>query len=182
MAEKRTRKKKEGAEEAPEAKGGGGKTIIIAAAVAALMLGLGLGVGVFMGGMFAPEPAAPMAEGGEMAGEAAMAPPKDDRHNIYASVGKILATIDDGGATRYIQAEIDIVSYEKDIIDAAQHDMPAIRNKLLLLYGSQNYNDVRTMEGRENLRTATVEAINAVLGTTPAMGIHDAFFTAFVIQ
>ena len=60
--------------------------------------------------------------------------------------------------------------------------MPAIRNKLLLLYGSQSYDDVRTMEGRESLRAATVEAINEVLGTTPKTGIHDAFFTAFVIQ
>jgi flagellar basal body-associated protein FliL len=38
------------------------------------------------------------------------------------------------------------------------------------------------MEGREALRMATVEAINEVLGTTPENGIHDAFFTSFVIQ
>lgn len=178
---KRPRKKKEAAAKEPEPPKGGGKTIIIAAAVAALMLGLGLGVGMFMGGMFAGDEQ--VAEGDAVEAEDAEdEEPEEDRHNIYASVGKLLATIDDNGATRYIQAELDIVSYEKEVIDAAQHDMPAIRNRLLLLYGSQNYDEVRTIEGREALRLATVEAVNEVLGTTPKNGIHDAYFTAFVIQ
>lgn len=177
---KRPRKKKDAAEEAAPQKGGG-KTIIIAAAVAALMLGLGLGVGMFMGGMLGGGDK--VAEGEMVEGEEGeAAEPAEDRHNIYASVGKLLATIDDNGATRYIQAELDIVSYEKEVIDAAQHDMPAIRNRLLLLYGSQNFAEVRTMEGREALRLATVEAVNEVLGTTAKNGIHDAYFTAFVIQ
>jgi flagellar FliL protein len=175
---KRPRKKRDAAEEAPPAKGGG-KTIIIAAAVAALMLGLGVGVGFFVGDMMSDKEEVAAEEGAEAEEPEEVA---EDRHNVYGSVGKLLANIDDDGAVRYIQAEVDIVSYEKDVIDEAQHDMPAIRNRLLVLFSSQQYDEVKTIEGREFLRQASIDAVNEVLGTTRDNGIHDVFFTAFIIQ
>jgi flagellar FliL protein len=177
---KRPRKKRDAAEEAPPAKGGG-KTIIIAAAVAALMLGLGVGVGFFVGDMLSDKDQVATEEGADAEAEEPEEV-EEDRYNVYGSVGKLLANIDDQGAVRYIQAEVDIVSYEKDVIDEAQHDMPAIRNRLLVLFSSQKYDEVKTIEGRESLRQASIDAVNEVLGTTRDNGIHDVFFTAFIIQ
>lgn len=182
MAEgtRRPRKKRDGGgEEAPAAAGGGSKMVIIAAVVAALLGGVGVGVGFFLGGMLSDKEA-PAADSADADGGGGAA--SEERYNIYGSVGKLLANIDDDGAVRYIQAEIDFVSYEKDVIDDAQHDMPAIRNRLLVLFSSQKYEEVRTVEGREALRMASIDAINEVLGTTVKNGVHDVFFTAFIIQ
>jgi flagellar FliL protein len=61
--------------------------------------------------------------------------------------------------------------------------MPAIRNRLLLLFSSQKFDEVRTVEGREKLRADTVVAVNEALGLTKKRHkIEDAYFTAFVIQ
>lgn len=178
--------KKQGGDEAPaaaeaEASGGGGgkKTLIIAIAVGALMLGLGVGVGIFAGGMLAGDKAEPDAEVVEEE------PEKDEkRHGIYVSVGKLLAHVEHNGATRYIQAEVDLVGYEKEVMDDAQHDMPAIRNRLLLLFSAQNFDEVRSVEGREKLRLESLNAVNEVLGHEPEdkNKIEDVYFTAFVIQ
>ena len=174
---KRPRKKKAeaAAEEAAAAKGGG-KTIIIAAAVAALMLGLGLGVGMFMGGMFSP--AEEVAEGETAEGEdGETGEPEETRYNIYINVGKMVVTLDDEGANRPMQIEVDLAAYEKEIVDRVTYDMPAIQGRLRTLYSTQDYNVVRTPEGQEAMRLATIDAVNEVLGTTTKNGVHDAFFT-----
>jgi len=176
--------------------GGGGKgnakikIIIIAAAAGVLLLGLGLGIGLFAAGMFSDggdpqteETASAEDEPEEMEEEVEERDSREKRHSIYVSVGKLLATVEHNGATRYIQAEMDLVGYNKEVMDDAQHDMPAIRNRLLLLFASQNFDEVRTVEGREALRAASIKAVNEVLGFGPRGDkVEDAYFTAFVLQ
>lgn len=175
------------------AAGSSKKMIIIAAAVSAIMLGVGVGVGMFAAGMFSDDkvaeagaesadPDADEAEAEEEE-EVELARERDDRHSIYVSVGKLLASLEHNGSTRYIQAEMDLVGYNKEVMDEAQHDMPAIRNRLLLLFSSQNFDEVRTIEGREKLRTDSLAAVNDVLQFSPKGDrIEDVYFTAFVIQ
>lgn len=173
------------ADDGDKASGGGnGKTLIIAVAVAALMLGVGVGVGFFVGGAMAPpsEQVAADGEASEDGAESEEVEPQEDRHRIYVSVGKLLATVEHEGSTRYIQAEMDLVGYDKAVMDEAVHDMPAIRNRLLLLFSSQAFEEVKTVEGREALRMASIAAVNDVLGKKPKLGVADAYFTAFVTQ
>lgn len=198
---KRKKLKKNAADEAPsktegkegegEGEGGGGskkKTIIIFAAAAALLIGVGVGVGIFAGSLLTNDE--PDPEGEELVEEREEEPeeeeevePEEDRHSIYVTVGKLLATVDHNGSTRYIQAEMDLVGYDKEVMDEAQHDMPAIRNRLLLLFASQDFDVVRTVEGREALRADSITAVNDVLGLGPKGDkIEDAYFTAFVLQ
>ena len=188
--------KKNAADEAPSADsdgdeggGGGKKTIIIAIAIGFLMMGVGIGVGMFAGGMLMGEEPKAASGDGAAAEEAAAAEAEDEinmetAHTIYVSVGKILATVEHKGATRYIQAEMDLVGYDKNVMDSAQHEMPAIRNRLLMLFSSQDFDTVKTVEGREQLRLQSVDAVNEVLGIDPEKKrrVSDAYFTAFVTQ
>ena len=172
--------------------GGSKKGLIIMAAVGLLMLGIGVGVGVGVSGMLAGDTAS-ANQAAESDGESAIVEEPEEEyeeddngekpHSIYVSVGKLLASVDYNGTTRYIQAEVDLVSYDQETTDEAVYNMPAIRNRLLLLFSSQKFDEVRTVEGREKLRADTVVAVNEALGlTNKRHKIEDAYFTAFVIQ
>jgi len=189
---KKLLKKSGGDEAAPtrdddqvEGEGGGKKKILILVGIAVLMLGLGVGIGMFAGGMMndSSDTAGADAEVEEVEEEEQEAEPREKRHSIYVTVGKLLAAVDHEGATRYIQAEVDLVGYDKEVMDDAQHNVPALRNRLLLLFSSQNFDDVRTIPGRERLRLESLKAVNDVLELGPKGDkIEDVYFTAFVIQ
>ena len=161
--------------------GSGKRKLLILFVVALLMLGMGAGVGFFAGGMMKDDPT---VVGGAEPEEVEEEPEKKDRrHTIYVTVGKLLAAVEHQGSTRYIQAEVDLVGYSKEIMDDAQHNVPALRNRLLLLFSSQDFEEVRTIAGRERLRLQSLKAVNDVLELGPKGDrVEDVYFTAFVIQ
>ena len=183
--------KKSGGDDALPAKdaeeleeGGGGKRkLLMLIGAALLMLGLGAGAGFFAGGMMKDDPAVAEGAEAEEVEEEEESEPKEKRHSIYVTVGKLLAAVEHKGSTRYIQAEVDLVGYSKEIMDDAQHNVPALRNQLLLLFSSQDFEEVRTIAGRERLRLQSLKAVNDVLELGPKGDrIEDVYFTAFVIQ
>ena len=190
MAEDEATKKKRSEDEEPsEASSGGKRKLILLIVGAILLLGIGIGAGFFVGNMTADDPdSAESAEVDEEEEEEeeeedSDRKKKDDRNNIYITVGKLLAAVEHNGSTRYIQAEVDLVGYEKSVMDDAQHNVPALRNRLLLLFSSQNFDDVRTIAGRERLRVESLKAVNDVLELGPKGDrVEDVYFTAFVIQ
>jgi len=179
-----TKKRKSEDEEASEEGSGGKRKLILLIVGAVLLLGLGIGGGVFVGTMMAEDSnSAEKVVADEEEEEDSGRKKKDDRHNIYITVGKLLAAVEHEGSTRYIQAEVDLVGYEKTVMDDAQHNVPALRNRLLLLFSSQNFDDVRTIAGRERLRVESLKAVNDVLELDPKGDrVEDVYFTAFVIQ
>ena len=188
MAEDEATKKKRSEDEEPsEASSGGKRKLILLIVGAILLLGIGIGAGFFVGNMTADDTdsaeSAEVDEEEEEEEEDSDRKKKDDRHNIYITVGKLLAAVEHNGSTRYIQAEVDLVGYEKSVMDDAQHNVPALRNRLLLLFSSQNFDDVRTIAGRERLRVESLKAVNDVLELGPKGDrVEDVYFTAFVIQ
>ena len=68
-------------------------------------------------------------------------------------------------------------------MEDAQHNVPALRNRLLLLFSSQDFEEVRTIAGRERLRLQSLKAVNDVLDLdSRGDRVEDVYFTAFVIQ
>ena len=184
MAEDEATKKKRSEDEEPsEASSGGKRKLILLIVGAILLLAIGIGAGFFVGNMTADEPDSAESAEVDEEEEDSDRKKKDDRHNIYITVGKLLAAVEHNGSTRYIQAEVDLVGYEKSVMDDAQHNVPALRNRLLLLFSSQNFDDVRTIAGRERLRVESLKAVNDVLELGPKGDrVEDVYFTAFVIQ
>ena len=165
-----------------EETGGGKRKLLIFAGIAVLMLGMASGIGFFVGGMMTGD--VDVAGGADVQEAQKTAPEKKEkRHNIYVTVGKLLAAVEYKGATRYIQAEVDLVGYEKEVMEDAQHNVPALRNRLLLLFSSQDFEEVRTIAGRERLRLQSLKAVNDVLDLdSRGDRVEDVYFTAFVIQ
>jgi flagellar FliL protein len=64
-----------------------------------------------------------------------------------------------------------------------QHE-PKIRNNMLMLLGSQTYDTISTLEGKEALRKQAQETIAKVVGEEggEAKQVEDLYFTSFVMQ
>lgn len=83
----------------------------------------------------------------------------------------------------YLQIAIQVMAREQDALDDVEHHMPAIRNSVLLLLGSQTFEKVNTHVGKEKLRKSVLKTIQKILKSeTGKTGIEDVYFTSIIMQ
>ena len=146
---------------------------ILIAVIAVLVLGGG-GAGAFF-----------FLQGGEEVAAEGEAEPKEEplADPIYLGLSPaFLVNFDHNGTIRYLQIELQVMARDQDIIDKVEANMPAVRNKVILLLSAQNYDAVSTVEGKEQLRQDVLAAVNESLQLTEGDALEDAFFTNFVVQ
>ena len=88
------------------------------------------------------------------------------------------------GNVRYLQIMIEAMSRDAKIMDELKVVEPAIRNDLMLLFSSQQYEDLLTQDGKEKLRKATLDSVRKALaaeGGNPE-ALENVYFTSLVIQ
>lgn len=88
------------------------------------------------------------------------------------------------GATRYLQIALEAMARDQAVIDIIKNNDPAVRNDLILLFSSQNYDNLVTAAGKEQLRVAALAAIRKVVTEVnpAAKPVEAVYFTSFVIQ
>ena len=101
---------------------------------------------------------------------------------IYVQVGKILVNVDYQGDIRYIQGDVQLMFHHQESADIAERDMPVIINELNTLFARQAFGEMRSVEGKEKLRRASLAAINRVLKFPDGSGVQDVYFTSFNLQ
>ena len=104
------------------------------------------------------------------------------REPIYVDVSKVLVNLQHGGRTRYVQADIELMSYSPKVVEQARRDMPAIRDRLLFLLNAQDFAALKTVQGKEALRADALQAVNAVLGLAPPDAVEALYFENFILQ
>lgn len=147
------------------------KLIIIIAIVAILAIGLSVGVTMFLLGGDEDAPTEPVIEE-EVKEPASYIPIKP----------AFLVTFNVDGRQRYMQISLSVSSRDASALDALDHHMPLIRSRLLNVYADQDFQQVRTEEGKLALQAQTVEVINTVLSSEEAGEIENVYFTNFVLQ
>lgn len=142
-------------------------------AIVVLLLAAGGGAAYYF--MFMGQPTEEDAEG-----EQAEAPPQPLYHSLEPAFVANLAGPD---SSRYLQIEVDVMAYSQEAIDAVQQHDPAIRNSLMLLFGSQRAEPLQERAGKEALQQGVLEAINEIL-VERANGavIEEVYFSSFVMQ
>lgn len=158
------------AAETEEKSGGKGKLLIIIAAVVVLAGGGGAAFFLMSGG---DEAEAEAVE--EVVEEVPEIP-------LYLDMEKLLVNLEYQGRTRYVQAEMQLMSYQQEVIDQASRDMPAIRDRLITLFSAQDFAALKTIEGKDALRAEALKAVNQALGLTPPKAIDKIYFENFVLQ
>ncbi|MEM6300439.1 MAG: flagellar basal body-associated FliL family protein [Pseudomonadota bacterium] len=150
--------------------GGKSKLIIIIAAVVVLAGG-GAAAFFFMSG-----------SGEETEASVEEVVEEVDQEPLYADVKKLLVNLEHGGRTHFVQAEMQLMSYSQDVINQAYRDMPAIRDRLIILFNSQDFAALKTVEGKEQLRAAALVTVNEALGLAAPDVVEEIYFENFVLQ
>ena len=158
---------------------GGLKKIIMIVAIVLLVIG-GAGAAYFLGGNSSTPTTdnveVPIEEPEEEETEEEEADP------IYLPLKQFVMSFDHNGDIRYLQLSIQVMSYQQDAIDKVAANMPAVRNSLIMLFSSQNYDSLQSIKGKEQLREEVMDAINTVVRLKGKVVVNDVFFTDFVLQ
>lgn len=164
-------------------KGGSKKIILI---VVLVFVGLLTLVGTMVGtlwalGIFPPqhgESTQSVAAEEEAPVEEAKAPA------IYVKVDPpFVVNFDGQGKARFLQVVMEFMGRDESGLEEAQHHMPAIRNEMLLLLGSQSYDVLSTVEGKEQLRQQALAEVQAILEREVGhSAVEDLYLTSLVMQ
>ncbi|WP_221799265.1 flagellar basal body-associated FliL family protein [Oceanobacter mangrovi] len=90
-----------------------------------------------------------------------------------------------GPRQRYLQLSIEVMTRKQTVVDALTLHEPMIRNEILRALGEQEFESLRTNEGRLALQQAIYNRITQTLSrvaqTAPA-DVESVLFTNFVMQ
>jgi flagellar FliL protein len=195
---------KDGDKAPAAAKGGSKKTllIIIAAVVVALGAGGG-GMWFFLSKGHADEEVTADADEGEEAeaeeqdakdAKKANSKSKKDKKGkkaepkapaLYVKYEPpFVVNFDAKGVMRFLQISMEVMTRDAPTSEVIKLHEPKIRNNMLMLLGSQTYDTLSSMEGKEGLRKQALETIAKVVEDEGGEGkkVEDIYFTSFVMQ
>lgn len=187
MAEEKGGQKGGEAKEASEAKGGKSKLLIILIAVVAL-LGAGGGVAYFTGALggggeaeAAKEPVAHGKEkGGEKGGHGeAGANSEGEAAASVVPLDSFVVNLADEGAQRYLKVTMKVEFLDSVPPPQFSGRQAQIRDLILTLLSSKSVGDVRTVEGKAQLRDEIIARVNRVLEDDAVKAVY---FAEFIVQ
>ena len=156
---------------APAAAGGNKKLIIIVAGVV-LLAAIGAGTAIALKG-----------GGAKPATEAKHEEPVHESVYIDIKPEFVVNFRDKAGHSKFLKAELSVVTKDPEIEKAVEKHMPAIRNTLVMLLSAQLYEDLLANEGKEKLRADALAGVQAVMQAQVGKpGIEDLFFSNFVMH
>jgi flagellar protein FliL len=101
----------------------------------------------------------------------------------YALEPAFVVNLADQDAVRYLQADVQLMTRDADTRAAFELHTPAIRNRLLLLFGQQSAATLAQRSGKERLQEKALAEVRQLLKTEGAAAKVDAvLFTSLVTQ
>jgi flagellar FliL protein len=88
------------------------------------------------------------------------------------------------GLMRFLQVTVEVMTRDPASVELIDKNEPMIRNDLIMLFGSQRYEDISTREGKERLRADALKVVSDVINAEGGDGskIEQLYFTSFVMQ
>lgn len=109
-----------------------------------------------------------------------------DPPQYYSMDPKFVVSFSNQKFARFMQFSLEIMSRDAETLKKVEKHNPVIRSSLLMLFGSQGYDEMVTRKGKEKLLKDTAEDINNTLqevtGDDMESAVEAAYFTSFVIQ
>lgn len=195
MAEAKT------AEEQVEKKSGGNKLVIILLIVVVLLLGgvLGGGAYLYLTGKLTPQATSQVADAGhadeheeEHDGKKPKKKKKKDEHAVptYVKIGDektpFTVNLAETSEADYLQVEVQVLVSDPVVEAGLKTHMPLIRSKLNALFSQQKSSEIKTAQGREQLRLQALDEVRKIMDSMTdnvyPEDIEDLLFTNFVMQ
>jgi len=171
--------------EVGEEKKGGMMKIILLVNGLLLLIGIGVGVFLFMGSddKASDDVADSETIDGEESAEGSKAK-KSKGNPIYIPLHPaFVVNFENQEQVAFLQVDIQIMTYDNTVESALKVHMPAVRNELLLLLGGKQYHEINTREGKRALSQEAIQVIQDVLKDVGAPNSIEAlYFTSFVMQ
>ncbi len=88
-----------------------------------------------------------------------------------------------GSRQRFLQVSIDVMTRKQAIVDALNLHEPMIRNDIIRVIGEQNFDRLRTAEGRVELQELLLQQVRQIVQRESGIeGVEALLFTNFVMQ
>jgi flagellar FliL protein len=101
----------------------------------------------------------------------------------YALEPAFVVNLADTDANRYLQGDVQVMTRDPETLKAIEAQAPAIRNRLLLLFGQQTSMQLAQRSGKERLQAAALEEVRKVLAAEGGANKPEAvIFTSLVVQ
>jgi len=152
------------------------KTLLIIIAAAILLIGVSVGVTVVVLKKFssAEVPATTSDDATDYTSAPAI---------YYPLTPAFVVNFKQNGRTRFLQVDLTLLLRNENILPALNTHMPLIRNQLVMLLSSQEFETLQTSEGKEALRQQALAKVQDVLrGEMVKPDIEQVLYTSFVMQ
>ncbi|MGJ4731123.1 flagellar basal body-associated FliL family protein [Luteimonas sp. SDU101] len=121
----------------------------------------------------------------QAAAEASSKPAKPVRlpAQYIALEPSFVVNLADADASRYLQADVQVVTRDAATLAALEAHLPSIRNRLLLLFGQQEARQLAQRAGKERLQAAARDEVRALLKAEGGPDkVEAVIFTSMVTQ
>lgn len=157
---------------------GKGKLKLIIIIAVAFLLAVGASVG---GTWFFLNKNAKPAESEAKAEDHAEPTKKQAVYEILAPA--FVVNFNQGGRQRYLQVAVALMGRDQAQMDALREQMPLVRNQLVMLFSSQNFDTLVTPVGKEMLRQQATSSLQELAKkATGQLTVEQVLFTNFVLQ
>lgn len=100
----------------------------------------------------------------------------------YVMDKALVATLQSEGRQRYGQVYLAFSARDPAALAAVEKHMPLLRSQLLSVLGSQAFDDLRTVAGRDALIQAMLVQVNETLAAEGEPAVEQILFRNFVLQ
>jgi flagellar FliL protein len=98
---------------------------------------------------------------------------------VMYNLGSFLVNLADKNANTYAKVSITLELSNEKVQQEVVKRLPIIKDAVINLLSSKTYDEIRTPEGKEELRLELIKRINAILVTG---GVQNIYFTQFIVQ
>jgi flagellar FliL protein len=110
--------------------------------------------------------------------------PDGKKQAIFYTIKPVFVVNINSARVKFLQINVDVMVRSLEVVNKLTNNLPLIKNELLILFSNKNYDEVKTLEGREALRREALKVVRNVIEkeTGSNAGIEDVLFTGFVVQ
>ncbi|MFP3158174.1 MAG: flagellar basal body-associated protein FliL [Hydrogenobaculum sp.] len=98
---------------------------------------------------------------------------------VMYNLGSFLVNLADKNANTYAKVSITLELSNRKVQQEVVKRLPIIKDAVINVLSSKTYDEIRTPEGKEELRLELIKRINAILVTG---GVQNIYFTQFIVQ
>ena len=126
--------------------------------------------------MLNPQPDQTGADGGQAPDTEAV---KEIEVGAMFDMDPFVVNLNEAGGKRYLKSKIEIEFVGEDVRKELTNRLPQLRDVVLLHLSSKTLDEIRSVDGKIELKNALIKRINQVLKQGK---IRNLYFTQFVIQ